>query len=542
MIKEQHFTQPTEIQLKTIPLVVEGKDVMGGSATGSGKTLAFGAGIIQNSESGHGMQALVLAPTRELAEQISEALKIFSRWKKLKVGVIYGGVSYGPQEQALAKCDIIVGTPGRILDHMERGNINFSKLKHLVLDEADRMLDMGFIDDVKKIMGQCPKEKQTLLFSATLHPEITSLAKKFMHDPVKISAIEHVDPKKLTQVYYEVAGPLKFSLLVHLLKKERTSGLIMIFCNSRRMVDVVEKNLKKQGISAMAIHGGLTQNRRSGVLDSFHGEKADVLVCTDVAARGLDIPQVTHVYNYDIPADGKSYVHRIGRTARAGKEGRVVNLLSQRDHPNFSRVLYENDFEVTKLEKPFIDQVKTDMTRSDRKPEHRGPRQYDRGDSRARERPERRSYGQRESRDESPRRRFGSDSGNDRPRGNFGSRSREGGSDRSRSSFGDKPRSSFGNRSREGGSDRPRSNFGDKPRSSFGSSAPKKQFSSHKPREGSEGSSSRPRGNKFGGRDGPREGNRGSSRFRTNDKPKTSFNNRGGARGAGKSRQRTTQR
>ena len=579
MIKQQNFTQPTEIQVKTIPLVIDGKDVMGGSATGSGKTLAFGAGIIQNIEKGKGMQALILAPTRELAEQIMEALRDFSKWKGLKVGVIYGGVSYNPQEAALARCEIIVGTPGRILDHTERNNINYSKVKHLVLDEADRMLDMGFIDDVKKIMGQCPEEKQTLLFSATLRPEITSLANKFMHDPVKISAIEFVDPKKLTQVYYEVPGPLKFSLLVHLLQKDRTSGLVMVFCNSRQMVDTVEKNLKKQGISAMAIHGGLTQNRRSGVLDMFHGEKADVLVCTDVAARGLDIPQVTHIYNYDIPADGKSYVHRIGRTARAGKEGKVVNLLSQRDHPNFSRVLYEEDFDVKKMEKPFIEQIKTDMIRSGRKPEHRGNREYSRTDSRARERPEKSSYGQSRGDNESPRKRFGSDnrssrdgdrsrsSFGDKPRSNYGGRSREGGSDRPRSNFGDKPlegfrprsseggndrprsfsregssdrpKPSFGGRPREGGSDRPRGNFGDRPRGNFGdkprgsfnSSAPKKSFSSHNPR-----SADAPRGNKFGGRDGPRTSSH------SGDKPAERFNNRSGARGAGKSRQRSYSR
>jgi ATP-dependent RNA helicase DeaD len=412
VIRKEKFTAPTLIQEKTIPLVMAGKDVIAGSATGSGKTLAFGAGIIEHVQRGKGMQALILAPTRELAEQIMEALKKFSAYKGLKVSVVYGGVSFNPQVAALARSEIIVGTPGRILDHTRQGTINYSNVKHMVLDEADRMLDMGFIDDVKTILSHCPKTKQTLLFSATIHPEITALANKFMHEPVKVSAEEHVDPKKLTQVYYEVSGPLKFSLLAHLIKEDKATGLIMVFCNSRQMVDTVEKNLKKQGIRAIAIHGGLTQNRRSNVLDLFHGEKAQVLVCTDVAARGLDIPQVSHIYNYDLPLDTKSYVHRIGRTARAGKDGKVINLLSQRDHPNFSRILYENDFEVKKMQKPFIEQIKTEMARRDDRPQHRGSRQFARTDDRARERGPRESFGRSKpagNRGESPRRRYGQD-------------------------------------------------------------------------------------------------------------------------------------
>jgi ATP-dependent RNA helicase DeaD len=238
--------------------------------------------------------------------------------------------------------------------------IDFSKVKHLVLDEADRMLDMGFLDDVRRIMSQCPKEKQTLLFSATISQDIRDLSRKFMIDPINISATPLVDPSKLKQVYYQVAGPLKFSLLHHLLSENRKSGLVMIFCNSRQMVDTVAKNLNKNGIAAMGIHGGLSQNRRSNTVSGFNDGKITALVCTDVAARGLDIPGVSHIYNYDIPNDTKNYVHRIGRTARAGKDGLVINLLSQRDHENFGKVIYDNkELNIKRVETPQIKKIET---------------------------------------------------------------------------------------------------------------------------------------------------------------------------------------
>jgi len=359
-LDELGFTQPTEVQQKTIPLVIAGKDIIAGSATGSGKTLAFGSGIIQNVKQGAGVQALILAPTRELAEQISDSLKVFANRKRLSIISIYGGVSLNPQFSALERADIVVGTPGRILDHLQRGTINLSKVKHLVLDEADRMLDMGFLDDVRRIMSQCPMEKQSLLFSATISQDIRDLSRKFMKDPVNISATPQVDPTKLKQVYYQVAGPLKFSLLLHLLKEERSSGLVMIFCNSRHMVDTVAKNLKKNHVDAVGIHGGLSQNRRSNNVTDFNSGKITALVCTDVAARGLDIPGVSHVYNYDIPNDTKNYVHRIGRTARAGKDGLVINLLSQRDHENFGKVIYDNrELVIKKVETPKVPRVET---------------------------------------------------------------------------------------------------------------------------------------------------------------------------------------
>lgn len=356
-INKLGFVEPTEIQEKSIPYIIEGKDVIGESATGSGKTLAFGCGIVEQVVSGKGLQSLILTPTRELAEQVKNEIIKFSSSKNLKVSVIYGGVSINPQIEALTKANVVIATPGRLLDHLQRRTINLSKVKLLVLDEADRMLDMGFIDDIRKIISQCPKDRQTLFFSATIPSMIKKLAHKYMKDPIQINAVKYVDPKKLKQVYYDVAKNLKLSLLIHLLHKEK-SGLIMVFCNTRRTVDFVVKNLKANKIDAVSIHGGLTQNKRSQTLKKFDSGKSYVLVCTDVAARGLHISNVSHIYNYEIPKDSKDYIHRIGRTARAGKYGKVVNLLCEYDHDNFGRLLnnYRN-LDIEKLKKPYLERI-----------------------------------------------------------------------------------------------------------------------------------------------------------------------------------------
>lgn len=356
-IENENFKEPTLIQKKAIPLVLSGKDIIAGSATGSGKTLVFGCGILENIVSGKGIQSLVLTPTRELAEQVAKELMKFSRFKKVNIVPIYGGVSINPQISRLRKADVVVGTPGRILDHLDRRTIDLKGVKLVVLDEADRMLDMGFIHDVEKIIRHCPRKRQTLLFSATIKKEIAVLAKKYMHNPVKVSAESHVDPSKLSQVYYNALDNNKFSLLVHLLKKEK-SKLVMVFCNTKKNTDFIAKNLKNNGINAHAIHGGFSQDKRNKALEMFNSGKVSVLVCTDVAARGLDIKGVSHVYNYDIPKDPKEYMHRIGRTARAGKEGKAVNILSPRDHDNFSRVLRENSVKITKKETPKFTRAK----------------------------------------------------------------------------------------------------------------------------------------------------------------------------------------
>ncbi|MBX4196651.1 DEAD/DEAH box helicase [Candidatus Pacearchaeota archaeon] len=353
-IKNAGFSEPSEIQEKTIPLVVAGKDVIGSSATGSGKTLAFGAGIIDKVKRGGGVQALILVPTRELAEQVAQNLKRFSHHSRLYVQEIYGGVGMSPQIRGLRSADIVVGTPGRILDHLQQRTLNLSRVKHLVLDEADRMLDMGFIRDVESIIKSCPKPRQTLLFSATISPEIRSISDRHMDDPVFIAVNNQVDPSKLYQVYYDVTSDMKFSLLVHLLKLEK-NGVVMVFCNTRRNVDRLTRALHEQGIHAMAIHGGLSQNRRSSTLQSFHERETLILVCTDVAARGLDVKDVSHVYNFDIPAVDTDYIHRIGRTARAGKEGKAISFVASGDHTEFRQI--SRSLPIEKLNVPAIQNV-----------------------------------------------------------------------------------------------------------------------------------------------------------------------------------------
>lgn len=369
-IKYMNITEPTEIQRLSIPHIMKGKDVFGESATGSGKTLAFGCGIIDHTIPKNGLQSLVLTPTREIAEQVKDVLRRLSYNKRLNVISVYGGVSINTQIQDLKRSEIVIATPGRLLDHLERRTVDLSRVNLLVLDEADRMLDMGFIDDVEKIIRACPRKRQTLFFSATVS-RVKDLANKHMYNKVVVSAQNMVDPAKLKQVYYDVTKNMKLSLLVHLLKEE-TSGLVMVFCNTRRNTDFVAKNLRTNGIKATPIHGGLTQNKRTNTIKMFNTAKVNVLVCTDVAARGLHIDNVSHVFNYDIPKDAKEYVHRIGRTARAGAEGKVVNILGDYDHDNFSRVMNEfRNFNIENMKTPFLERVNT--VRSD------DPRRQSRG-------------------------------------------------------------------------------------------------------------------------------------------------------------------
>ncbi len=386
VIEEQKFAKPSEIQEKSIPAVVAGKDVIGGSATGSGKTLVFGAGIIQHVERGRGLQSLILTPTRELAEQDAKALEMFSKYKPLEIIAVYGGVSINPQIDALRTADVVVGTPGRILDHLERRTIYLGNVRILVLDEADRMLDMGFIDDVEDIIRHCPHERQTMLFSATITTDISRLAQNYMRNPVEISAESYVDPKKLQQTYYDVPDNMKFSLLVHLLRHEK-AGLVMVFCNTRSNVDFVANNLRLNGVDAEAIHGGFSQDKRSKAMENFHAKNVYVLVCTDVAARGLDIKGVSHVYNYDTPKESKQYIHRIGRTARAGNEGNAISILSERDHDNFRRVLRDNELSphMEPMELPQFERAQIRW---------RQPSRFDRGEGGYRGRRE--GYGHRE--------------------------------------------------------------------------------------------------------------------------------------------------
>lgn len=387
-LQDAGFKEPSEIQEKVIPLAVAGKDVIGGAATGSGKTLAFGASIIDkiNNNSGKGVQALIIAPTRELSEQISNSLIKFSRYLRLHITAVYGGVSYEPQIRKMRRADIVVGTPGRLLDHINEGTLNLDNLKFLVLDEADRMLDMGFIEDITKIISACPKERQTLLLSATMSQDVKELARRFMKKPEEVDAVKHVDASKLKQIFYDVPQNMKFSLLVHLLKNEKQE-LVMVFCNTRRNADLIASNLKRYDIHAMAIHGGLSQNKRNKTIDNFHAQNIRVLICTDVAARGLDIKGVSHVYNYDIPKNSKEYVHRIGRTARAGTEGEAINIVSKYDYQNFREVLSDDSIDIKLVDLPQFEQVQIAFNRENDRGRGRrsfGRNNYSRGNYRRR--------------------------------------------------------------------------------------------------------------------------------------------------------------
>jgi len=269
VLESLKFSVPTDIQRETIPLILSGKDVIGNAATGSGKTLAFSTGITERITPKKGIQALVLAPTRELADQITKVMNKFAKNSGLILQEIYGGVDFERQVRNSRDADVIIGTPGRILDHIKRGTLNFSKVRILVLDEADRMVDMGFLPDVEKIINRCPKERQTLLFSATTSPDVEHMAKKYMKSPKEISVEKYVDASSLKQYYYETPTEIKFSLLVHLLEKEK-SGTVLVFCNTRRNVDSVAMNLQRYGIDALAIHGGLDQKKRGRIIERIH--------------------------------------------------------------------------------------------------------------------------------------------------------------------------------------------------------------------------------------------------------------------------------
>lgn len=329
-IAQSGFEEATPIQAETIPLVLAGKDVIGQTQTGTGKTAAFGLPILQNiDKADRSIQALVISPTRELAIQTQEELYRLGQDKKIKVQAVYGGADIRRQIRQLSEHpQIVVGTPGRILDHIGRHTLKLQNLKVLVLDEADEMLDMGFIDDIEKIVEQMPTARQTLLFSATIPASIMRLTNKFMHEPVTVK----IKAKELTadtveQYYVRAKDYEKFDVMTRLFDVQ-DPDLALIFGRTKRRVDELTRGLKARGYRAEGIHGDLTQQKRMSVLRQFKSGQLDFLVATDVAARGLDISGVTHVYNYDIPQDPDSYVHRIGRTGRAGHKGVSVTFVT----------------------------------------------------------------------------------------------------------------------------------------------------------------------------------------------------------------------
>lgn len=334
-LNEMGFEEATPIQEQAIPIIMQGRDVIGQAQTGTGKTAAFGIPMIEKLPPGvehKNPLAIVLAPTRELAVQVSEELNRLGQYKHIKTLPIYGGQDINRQIKALKyRPHIIVGTPGRVMDHLRRKTILLTDIQLTILDEADEMLNMGFLPDIEEILSQMNSDRQTLLFSATMPAPIRSLAERFLNNPEFVS----VKGKELTvpnidQKYIEVPERQKFDVLCRLLDIQPPE-LAIIFGRTKRRVDELTEALKKRGYPAEGIHGDLTQGRRDSVMRQFRDGTIDILVATDVAARGLDISGVTHVYNFDIPQDPESYVHRIGRTGRAGQNGEAITFVTPRE-------------------------------------------------------------------------------------------------------------------------------------------------------------------------------------------------------------------
>ena len=332
-ISNMGFEEATPIQASTIPAVLKGRDIIGQAQTGTGKTAAFGIPLIEKINVSEGsISALVVTPTRELAVQVAEELNKIGQFKGIRALPIYGGQDINRQMRSLRnRPHIIVGTPGRLMDHMRRKTVRLDQVIMAVLDEADEMLNMGFIDDIREILKDLPEERQTLLFSATMPRQIQDLARTFMKNPEVISVkSKEMTVPNMDQHYIEVQERQKFDVLCRLLDIQ-SPDLAIIFGRTKKRVDELHEALNKRGYSAEGIHGDLTQGKRDSVMRKFKEGITEILVATDVAARGLDISGVTHVYNFDIPQDPESYVHRIGRTGRAGKHGLATTFVTPRE-------------------------------------------------------------------------------------------------------------------------------------------------------------------------------------------------------------------
>jgi ATP-dependent RNA helicase RhlE len=327
------YKVPTPIQLRSIPLILEGRDIIGSAQTGTGKTAAFALPILSKLDKpGPGPRVLVLEPTRELAAQVETAFRALARFTSLRIGLVYGGVGYGVQNDSLRKgVDILIATPGRLLDHLQRGTVKLNLVQYLVLDEADRMLDMGFMPDVRRIIDRCPRERHTSLFSATVPPDIAALIKWAMNAPETVEIGTRRSPAETVKhVIYPVADDQKTDLLLALLEQVNYDSVI-IFCRTRHRADRIGHLLKKNKHAVAILHSDRTQKEREQALKGFRDGLFEVLVATDIAARGLDIPDVSHVINYDVPQHPEDYVHRIGRTGRAQSEGDAFTLMGVAD-------------------------------------------------------------------------------------------------------------------------------------------------------------------------------------------------------------------
>lgn len=332
-VKAMGYVDPTPIQLRAIPLILEGQDVIGSAQTGTGKTAAFALPILTKLERHQpSPRLLVLEPTRELAAQVETAIRDFARFTDLRVAVVFGGVGYGRQMDELKRgLDVLVATPGRLLDHLGRGTCRLDQVQHLVLDEADRMLDMGFLPDVKRIIEKCPRQRQTMLFSATIPPQIETLIQWAMKNPqtVEIGA-RRTPAETVKHVIYPVADAQKTDLLLALLGRVHYDSVI-VFCRTKHGADRVAHLLKRSNHAVAVLHSNRTQSEREHALRGFREGRYEVLVATDIAARGLDIADVSHVINYDVPHHPEDYIHRIGRTGRAAATGDAFTLMVAED-------------------------------------------------------------------------------------------------------------------------------------------------------------------------------------------------------------------
>lgn len=358
-ISELGYEEPTPIQLRTIPRLMDGGDVIAQAQTGTGKTAAFALPIIEHlREDGKAPQALVLTPTRELAVQVAEAIHSYGKYHRIKVLPVYGGQPIERQLGALKRgVQVVVGTPGRLLDHIRRGTLNLSEVRTVVLDEADEMLNMGFIEDIEMILQEVPGERQTALFSATMPDPIARIARKYMHEPERI-AIEsqQMIVPAIRQIYYEVGARDKFEVLARVLDYEQATSS-MIFCRTKREVDDLSARLVARAYPAEAIHGDLSQTQRDRVMDRFRSGQAEILVATDVAARGLDVEHVSHVINYDLPLDPEIYVHRIGRTGRAGRTGTAISLVIPRERRLWGIIQQVTGADIKRMKLPKVSDV-----------------------------------------------------------------------------------------------------------------------------------------------------------------------------------------
>ena len=358
-LSELGYEEPTPIQKQTVEPMLNNQDLIAQAQTGTGKTAAFALPIIERIDNSvEGVQALILTPTRELAVQVSDAISSYGKYSGIRALPVYGGQPIERQLRALKRgVHIVVGTPGRLMDHLDRGTLSLSTVRTIVLDEADEMLNMGFVDDIETILQHAPEERQTALFSATMPDEIARLARKYLKDPKRVTIqSEGLTVPQIRQVYYEVGGRQKIEALTRILDMEMPTSAI-IFCRTKAMVDSLGETLLARGYGAELLHGDLSQAMRDRVMKRFREEQVELLVATDVAARGLDIEHISHVINFDIPLDPEAYVHRIGRTGRAGREGVAITLVTPRERRMLRTIESMTGADIKRMRLPTIADV-----------------------------------------------------------------------------------------------------------------------------------------------------------------------------------------